>query len=257
MRFSVLDIKEITILPGKDKAGTPEKFESLLLRLGDTVSIVGPTGSGKSTFIGDIEMLADGDTVSGRSVLINGKPCDRDHLSDPSNKPIVLITQHTNFLADMSVEEFLEVHAAARNINKEGVTGETIELANRLTGEKVAPGMRMTKLSGGQTRSVMIADAVIIGNAPIVLLDEVENAGIFKDEVLQIIKMAGKIIVFVTHDPVIALLTDIRIVMKNGTILYVHRAREVEKQARKKVIEHDLMINVLRERIRSGEILNI
>jgi len=37
----------------------------------------------------------------------------------------------------------------------------------------------MTQLSGGQIRSLMVADAILISNTPIILLDEVENAGIF------------------------------------------------------------------------------
>ena len=32
--------------------------------MGDVVSIVGPTGSGKTTLINDIELFADGDTPS-------------------------------------------------------------------------------------------------------------------------------------------------------------------------------------------------
>ena len=42
--------------------------------MGQVVSIVGPTGSGKTTFINDIELFADGDTPSGRRVLINDEP---------------------------------------------------------------------------------------------------------------------------------------------------------------------------------------
>ena len=45
-------------------------------------------------------------------------------------------------------------------------------------GEPIALESRMTELSGGQTRALLIADATIICNTPIVLLDEVENAGI-------------------------------------------------------------------------------
>lgn len=54
----------------------------------------------------------------------------------------------------------------------------TLAFANQLTGEPVATETRMTELSGGQTRALLIADAAIICNTPIVLLDEVENAGI-------------------------------------------------------------------------------
>jgi ABC-type lipoprotein export system ATPase subunit len=88
-----------------------------------------------------------------------------------------LITQHTNFLADLPIDEFLRIHAKARNIVAEGTVERTIYLTNKLTGEKVHEKMRMTSLSGGQTRALMIADAIVIGQAPIVLLDEIEKRG--------------------------------------------------------------------------------
>ena len=76
----------------------------------------------------------------------------------------------------------------------------------------------MTELSGGQTRSLLIADAVVIGNSPIILLDEIENAGINRTRALELLKNYEKIFIFVTHDPRIALLSDFRIVMKNGAM---------------------------------------
>lgn len=55
---------------------------------------------------------------------------------------------------------------------------ETLAFANQLTGEPLDPRNGMTELSGGQARALLIADAVIIGNSPIILLDEIENEGI-------------------------------------------------------------------------------
>ena len=171
-------IKKITIYAGFNKDKQKENFDRLDIISGDTVSIVGPTGSGKSSFVNDIEMLTQGDTITQRKILINGKIPSSSYRQDASKNPIVLITQHTNFLADLTIEEFLRVHAKARNIKSKETMGKTIFLTNKLTGEKVNEKMRMTSLSGGQTRALMIADSIVIGQAPIVLLDEIENAGI-------------------------------------------------------------------------------
>jgi hypothetical protein len=54
----------------------------------------------------------------------------------------------------------------------------------------------MTELSGGQTRSLLIADAVVIGNSPIILLDEIENAGIHKTKALELLKKYCKAVCF-------------------------------------------------------------
>lgn len=72
----------------------------------------------------------------------------------------------------------------------------------------------MTILSGGQSRALMVADVAIISNSPIVLIDELENAGIRKHDALEALAGHGKIVMVVTHDPVLALMTDKRIVMK-------------------------------------------
>ena len=55
------------------------------------------------------------------------------------------------------------------------------KFANKLTGEAIIKETAMTELSGGQTRSLLIADAVVIGNSPIILLDEIENALVSAD----------------------------------------------------------------------------
>ena len=58
-------IETITILGGHGKTGEPEPVERLDLQMGNVASIVGPTGSGKTTLINDIEMFAEADTPTG------------------------------------------------------------------------------------------------------------------------------------------------------------------------------------------------
>ena len=76
----------------------------------------------------------------------------------------------------------------------------------------------MTELSGGQTRALLIANATVICDTPIVLLDEVENAGINRLTRDGIAGGHRRSAVCVTHDPRIALLSDYRIVMRDGRI---------------------------------------
>lgn len=75
------------------------------------------------------------------------------------------------------MNEFLHTHARIRITDltqRETAIERTLSFANQLTGEPIALESRMTELSGGQTRALLIADATIICNTPIVLLDEVE-----------------------------------------------------------------------------------
>ena len=200
-RMTEETIKEITILPGHNRKGTREAFDKIHIRPGDTLSIVGPTGSGKSAFINDIEIFANRDTVTGRQVLVNGKLPHERYVRDPAAKPVALITQNTRCLCDLIVSDFLRMHLLSRGNMKESCIQETINLANQFTGEPISAHVRMTSLSGGQTRSLMVADAILISNTPIILLDEVENAGIFKEKVIEVLRQHHKALLFVTHDP--------------------------------------------------------
>ena len=231
-----MEINKITIKGGKGKDGIPEKVISIDLSMGNIVSIVGPTGCGKTTLINDIELFANQNTPSGRQILINDEPVADDFTFDPSKHPIALISQHTNFLSDLPVGEFLSIHATVRGASDiEKIIEETIQFANQLTGEAIIKDTAMTELSGGQTRSLLIADAVIIGNSPIILLDEIENAGIHKTKALQLLKQYEKIFVFVTHDPTIALFSDFRIIMKNGAMQNIVLSNPEERIAADKL----------------------
>ncbi|MDK2973726.1 MAG: hypothetical protein PWP08_97 [Methanofollis sp.] len=247
------EIAEITVLPGKDKNGGTEHFERIVIRPGETLSIVGPTGSGKSALINDIELFASNDTVTGRTVLVNGTVPPEEIVRDPAKKPVALITQGTKCLADLAVREFLEMHVRSRKIVRKGIVEETIALANEFTGEKIAADARVASLSGGQTRSLMVADAVTIGNTPIIILDEIENAGIFRDRVIEVLKAYKKALVFVTHDPLVALMCDRRIVMCNGTVVRVIERCGEEDRALEAIRKMDGLLCALRERIRAGE----
>jgi ABC-type lipoprotein export system ATPase subunit len=253
--MSSCTIHEITILPGHDKHGNPEQFEPFTIRPGDTISIVGPTGSGKTAFINDIEVFAQNDTSTGRTVLVNGAIPPEEFIRDPSKKPIALITQNTKCLADMTVEAFLAMHVRARRILHDNILSETISLANQFTGEHIQAGCRISALSGGQTRALMVADAILISNAPLILLDEVENAGIFRERVIEVLKERGKSVIFVTHDPLVSLLSDRRIVMRHGGVEKILYPEGREMRIRDMVARMDVTLCQFRERIRAGELL--
>ena len=249
-----MEIKKITIIGGIGKDGQTEKVERFDLNMGDIISIVGPTGCGKTTLINDIELFANKNTPSERTILINDEPIPDDFSFDPSKHPIALISQHTNFLSDLPVGEFLQIHAKIRGSeNIETMIEETLDFANQLTGEAMIRETAMTELSGGQTRSLLIADAVIIGHSPIILLDEIENAGIHRTKALKLLKKYEKIFVFVTHDPRIALLSDFRIIMSHGAMQKMITTNAEEKMAAIGLKKIDDVMLEFRKRIRAGE----
>jgi len=248
-------IRQVSIIGGKGRDGFPDAIGRLDLNMGDVVSVVGRTGSGKTTLINDIELFADGDTPTGRRILIDGERPPEIYRDDPSRNPIALITQHTTFLSDLPVNVFLHTHAGIRRSSSSEaneLVQQTLDFANQLTGEPISLSSRMTELSGGQTRSLLIADATIICDTPIVLLDEVENAGINRSRALELLRGYRKIFIFVTHDPRIALLSDYRIILRDGRIADVLRTDETERTLAPKVARFDDVLADIRDRLRDG-----
>ena len=159
-----------------------------------------------------------------------------------------------HFLADMSVGDFLRMHAKSRGKDP-ALAERVITLANTLTGEPVNPAFQLTILSGGQSRALMAADIAVISDSPIVLIDEIENAGIKKQEALRLLSGEGKIVVVVTHDPMLALMASRRIVMKNGGMTKVISTNESEQRIFKDIERVDSWLAALRETIRQGDVV--
>ncbi len=247
-------IEKITILGGYDKQGNKEPVEEVMIKRGEIFGVVGPTGSGKSSLIGDIEQLAQEDTFSKRKILIDNKEPSYEDRTDPRKKMVAQLSQNMNFLADMSVGDFLNLHAKCRGASNKCVNA-VVDLANTLTGEPIKEEHDLTILSGGQSRALMVADVAIISNSPIVLIDEIENAGIRKHDALKALAGHGKIVMVVTHDPVLALMADKRIVMKNGGMQNVVNTSKKEKRMSEKLNRIDELMLNLRDRVRNGEVL--
>jgi len=251
-------VYEVTILPGKNKSKEKEGFTSLVIKPGEIISIVGPTGSGKSRLLADIEWGAQADTPTNRSVLINGKPLDIKERFSTRNRLVAQLSQNMNFVIDLTVEEFLELHAKSRMIeNEEEVIEKIFIKANDLAGEKFSRDTPVTSLSGGQSRALMIADTAILSTSPIVLIDEIENAGIDRKEALSLLVGEEKIVLMATHDPILALMGDKRIIINNGGIVRIIEVSKKEKEVLEDLEKLDEVIIGIRQKLRYGEEISI
>ncbi|MDY0190008.1 MAG: ATP-binding cassette domain-containing protein [Desulfuromonas sp.] len=246
-------VREVTIKAGVDKSGNPEA-QDLLLRAGEVVSVVGPTGSGKSRLLADIECLAQGDTPSKRQILLNGAEPDENRRLSGEQQLVAQLSQNMNFVMDLSVREFITMHAESRLISDVAQRVEQIfTTAVDLAGEPFTLDTPVTALSGGQSRALMISDVACLSASPIVLIDEIENAGVDRRRALDLLVKEEKIVLMATHDPLLALSGDRRIVIRNGGIAAIIVTSDEERQGLVQLVELDQQMSRLRDQVRHGE----
>ncbi|MCK9995888.1 MAG: ATP-binding cassette domain-containing protein [Candidatus Krumholzibacteria bacterium] len=250
-------VGEVTITGGRAKDGSPEPVTELTVKVGEVICIVGPTGSGKSRLLADIEWVARGDTPTGRHVTINGQVPDDKWRFSSEYKLVAQLSQNMNFVMDLSVEEFLNLHAESRLATDPQEKIQRIwNWANELAGEPFALDTPVTSLSGGQSRALMIADTAVLSSSPVVLIDEIENAGIDRQQALDILIREEKIVLMATHDPILALMGDRRVIINNGAMQKVIEPSEAERANLKELRALDAKLMSLRHRLRMGERLD-
>lgn len=256
LRKKNASLESLTILGGHQKDGSPEQLE-LTIKKGEVLAIVGPTGSGKSRLLSDIECLAQGDTQTGRTVLIDGRIPTSGERFSIENKLIAQLSQNMNFVMDLPVMEFLEMHGESRMITKIREVAEQIFVhANELAGERFSPLTPLTQLSGGQSRALMIADTALLSASPVVLIDEIENAGVDRKKALELLVKEEKIVLMSTHDPLLALMGKKRLVIENGGVKRVIETTPQEKANLEGLEKIDRKMQLLRNRIRLGKTID-
>ncbi|MGN0307726.1 MAG: ATP-binding cassette domain-containing protein [Lachnospiraceae bacterium] len=221
-------MQSITILSGHNKLGQPESFSSLTLNRGELYTIVGNTGSGKSRLIKDIEQLTFADSITGRKILLNHEAVPMEKRQEYAANLIAHLGQNMRFVLDATTEDFLLLHTQCRQKNISA--REVLQLANHITPEPILEKQKLNQLSGGQTRALMIADIALICDSPIVLIDEIENAGIDKEKAFFYLTRQDKLVLVVTHDPHTALMAKKRIILEKGGITAIrHRTPKEEE----------------------------
>lgn len=170
---------------------------------GDYISILGPSGGGKSTMLNILGCL---DQPSVGTYLLNGKDVSNlsdDDLSRVRGKELGFIFQSYNLIQQLSVVENIEVPLYYQGISEK----ESREIATELA-TKVGLGKRLdhrpSELSGGQQQRVAIARA--LSNDPAVILADEATGNLDSKsggdilEIFDQLNADGKTLVLITHD---------------------------------------------------------
>jgi ABC-type lipoprotein export system ATPase subunit len=245
-------VDSITIIGGHNKIREEEQVR-FTLKPGEIICVVGPTGAGKSRLLEDIECLAQGDTPTGRQIFVNNRIPNDDQRFSAEHKLVAQLSQNMNFVIDLTVGEFIAAHADSRMLPEpEEIANRVAKCANELAGEQFTMDTPVTQLSGGQSRALMIADTALLSPLPIVLIDEIENAGVDRKKALDLLVKEEKIVLMSTHDPLLALTGDKRVVIRNGGIADILMTSTAERANLKELEWIDSKMTELKNLIRAG-----
>ena len=179
----------------------------LTIQAGEAVSIMGPSGSGKSSMMNIMGLLdqPDSGAYHFEGQLVSG--LDDDALASIRNRKIGFVFQTFNLLPKARALNNVEIPLVYANIKKE----KRIEMASKAlkdVGLEDRMHHKPNELSGGQRQRVAIARA-LVNNPSIILADEPtgnldsksghEIMGIFDH-----LHSKGNTIILVTHEDDIA-----------------------------------------------------
>ena len=196
---------------------------SLDIYRGEFVSIVGKSGSGKSTIMNIIGAL---DVPTEGKYILNGQDVSEmedDSLAEIRNKTIGFVFQQYNLLPKQNLLENVELPLIYAGVGKKERTERSLESLERV-GLRDKWRYMPQQLSGGQQQRVSIARA-LVGNPSLILADEPTGALDSKTgrEVLDFLKQLheeGNTVVIITHDNSIAVEAERVVKISDGKIIF-------------------------------------
>lgn len=192
------------------------------VKSGEFVSIMGTSGSGKTTFLHILGCL---DKVTNGSYIlddVNVSQLKENDYARIRNQKIGFVFQAFNLLSKLTILENVEVPMMYAGVKPKERRERALEAL-----EKVGLGDRIkhkpNEISGGQKQRVAIARALV--NNPAILLADEPTGNLDSKSSVEIMRIfqqlnrEGVTVVMVTHEPEIAAYTKRKVVFRDGKII--------------------------------------
>ena len=200
------------------------KGVTFTVEAGEFVTIMGSSGSGKTTMLnilGCLDKPSDGDYLLDG---VNVKSLSRNELAKLRNRKIGFVFQAYNLLARTSAIENVELPLLYNNDIPSGERREKAIHALEAVGLAARIDHMPNQLSGGQQQRVAIARALV--NQPVMILADEATGNLDTKTSYEIMALfqdlnskEGKTIVFVTHEPDIAVFSSRTVTLKDGRVI--------------------------------------
>ena len=185
---------------------------------GQFVAIVGPSGSGKSTLLG---LLAGLDAPTSGQIVIDGVDITRlseDALAKLRGEKIGFVFQFFHLVPSLTA--FENILVPMEIAGRSGANARARQLLEEV-GLSERGHHYPSQLSGGEQQRIAIARA-LANDPPILLADEPTGnldsttGRVVLDLLLDVRRRRETTLVLVTHDPELASLADVRLVLRDG-----------------------------------------
>ncbi len=195
---------------------------NLTIEKGEFVSIMGTSGSGKSTMMNILGCL---DRPTEGRYFIEDEDVARfneSRLADIRNKKIGFVFQSFNLLPKLSSVENVELPMVYAGIGRKQRRERAIEALTKVGLEKRIYH-KPNELSGGQRQRVAIARALV--NDPSILMADEPTGNLDTKSTYEVMGIfqqlndEGVTVVMVTHEPDVAQFTKRIVVFKDGDII--------------------------------------
>ena len=196
---------------------------SIEIKKGDFISIVGPSGAGKTTFLNILGTIDQYDKNPKTSILFNNidiTNLDDDKLSSFRNKEIGFIFQFHQLLPELTAQENILLPSMIGKRSEKESLDNLMKLSNILEINHIL-NKKPEFISGGEKQRVAVARALI--NSPSILLADEPTGNLDSKNAEKIQKLFKKInkelnvtIVLVTHNKAFSKIADKCLVLSDG-----------------------------------------